>query len=515
MEKSIKIIETLYDRYKNEETIINKINLFIEQLPKTLEDTDTNIQIKKLRKDKLTIETDKFINSFMNQKDVQYFYISNTNSFIKYNSKHYTICKEDDLQYHILTSLSKFKQLSSWKHKIKIHILKLIKEKPVFQSIPDSFTIQFVLNKFMSIFEYKDCVKYFLTILGDNILKKSDGVIHFIDPSCKILLKEIAHNCNIYFETIRTPIDSFKFKYHDHNYNQCRLIDIYNHSKINDLTLELSKNNYLIDVICVAIHYSSRFNNSDNYMSNFCDNNRLLERVFYLKDNSQQEIVDQFVENNFKILERKTKFSIDWKAMLFLWKQYLDFNKLPNIIFHANLKEILTKKLSYDEKTDSFYKLSNKYFSFLESFFRFWKETITTDNDQEYELEEITQVFKKYYKSSKNRATSKNIFKILNYYYPNTEISDDNNILNICCSKWNKNSEIDIFLAFYKNQMLAKDNEYQVSFYDIYNEYCSLCRKNSDFIASKKYFEKYITEHISDDHIQDDCFILSSWWNSV
>ena len=512
MEKSIKIIESLYDKYKNDETIINKINLFIEQLPKTIEDTDTNMQIKKLRKDKLTDETDKFINSFLNQKDIHYFYIGNTNSFIKYDNEHYTICKEDDLQYHILSSLSKFKQLSSWKHKIKIHILKLIKEKPVFRSIPDSFTIQFVLGKFMAIFQHKDSVKYFLTILGDNILKKSDGIIHFIDPCCKILLKEIAHNCNIYFETIRTPIDSFKFKYHDHDYERCRLIDVYDQSKINDLTLELSKNNYLIDVICVAVHYSNRFTNSDNYMSNFCDNNTLLQRVFYLKDNSQQEIIDQFIENNFKRLERKTKTSIEWKTMLFLWKQYLDFNKLPNIVFQGNLKTILIEKLNYDESTDCFYKLSNKYFGFLESFFRFWKETITIDNDQEYEIEEITQIFKKYCKTSKTRATTNNIRKILNYYYPNTEISDDNNILNTSCNLWNKNSEIDIFLAFFKSQMLTKDSEYQVSFYDIYNEYCSMCRKNSDFIASKKYFEKYIIEHIPENHISEDCFILSSWW---
>ena len=512
MDKSVKIITSLYEKYKNDKSIINKINLFVEQLPKTLEDTDTNMQIKKLRKDKLTNETDKFINKFMNQKDVQYFYISNTNCFIKYDNQHYTICKEDDLQYHILSSLSKSKQLSSWKHKIKIHILKLIKEKPVFTSIPDSFTIQFVLSKFMNIFQHKDSVKYFLTILGDNILKKSDGVIHFIDPNCKILLKEIAHNCNIYFETIRTPIDSFKFKYHDHDYKQCRLIDIDYHTKINELTLELSKNNYLIDVICVAIHYSNRFSNSDNYMTNFCDNNRLIQRVFYLKDNSQQEIIDQFIENNFRKLERKSKNYIDWKTMLFLWKQYLDFNKLPNIIFHGNLKEVLINKLNYDQSTDCFYKLSNKYFGFLESFFRFWRETITTDNDQEYELKEITQIFKKYSKTSKTRATSSNIQKILNYYYPNTEISDENNILNISCSEWNKNSEIEIFLAFFKSQMLTKDTEYQVSFYDVYNEYCSICRKNSDFIASKKYFEKYIMEHIPEHHISEDCFILSTWW---
>ena len=128
------------------------------------------------------------------------------------------------------------------------------------------------------------------------------------------------------------------------------------------------------------------------------------------------------------------------------------------------------------------------------------------------EVEEITQIFKKYSKTSKTRATSSNIQKILNYYYPNTEISDENNILNISCSEWNKNSEIEIFLAFFKSQMLTKDTEYQVSFYDVYNEYCSICRKNSDFIASKKYFEKYIMEHIPEHHISEDCFILSTWW---
>ena len=76
----------------------------------------------------------------------------------------------------------------------------------------------------------------------------------------------------------------------------------------------------------------------------------------------------------------------------------------------------------------------------------------------------------------------------------------------------NKNSEIDLFLAFYKNQMLTKDTEYQVSFYDVYNDYCSMCRKNGEFIASKKYFEKYIIHNIPEDHISEDCFILSSWW---
>ena len=54
----------------------------------------------------------KLINLLMmNQKNIQYFYIQ-MNSFVKYDNQHYTICKEDDLQYHILTSLSKTKNLT-------------------------------------------------------------------------------------------------------------------------------------------------------------------------------------------------------------------------------------------------------------------------------------------------------------------------------------------------------------------------------------------------------------------
>ena len=155
------------------------------------------------------------------------------------------------------------------------------------------------MSKFLTIFKNKDIVKYFLTILGDNILKKADSYVHFISPSSKNLLKEISHNCNIYFETIRTPIDSFKFKYHDHDYNKCRLIDIDDEGCINDVSNELSKNNYLIDVICVAVHYSNRYG-SDDYINKFCDNNNVINRVLYLKNNTAEDIVSLLLGIIFK-----------------------------------------------------------------------------------------------------------------------------------------------------------------------------------------------------------------------
>ena len=75
MENSMQIVHNLYEKYKNDEKIINKINVFIEQLPKTIENTDTNLQFKQLRKDKLTSESEIFINSFLNQKYNKHKYI--------------------------------------------------------------------------------------------------------------------------------------------------------------------------------------------------------------------------------------------------------------------------------------------------------------------------------------------------------------------------------------------------------------------------------------------------------
>ena len=60
-----------------------------------------------------------------------------------------------------------------WKHKTKTHIIKLIKERTLFTSIPETYTIQTVLGFLQTtLFETKDAAKYFLTVLGDNILKK-------------------------------------------------------------------------------------------------------------------------------------------------------------------------------------------------------------------------------------------------------------------------------------------------------------------------------------------------------
>ena len=82
--------------------------------------------------------------------------------------------KEDDIVYNLLSTVSyDNKSLIDWKHKTKISLLKKIKERSIFSVIPESKTIQYVLNLLTpTYFLTKNEAKYFLTCIGDNILKK-------------------------------------------------------------------------------------------------------------------------------------------------------------------------------------------------------------------------------------------------------------------------------------------------------------------------------------------------------
>ena len=63
--------------------------------------------------------------------------------------------------------------MRQWKFKIKNIILKQIKETPFNQVIPDTNTIQSTLHVFYpSLCHNKNHFKYFLTIIGDTLLKK-------------------------------------------------------------------------------------------------------------------------------------------------------------------------------------------------------------------------------------------------------------------------------------------------------------------------------------------------------
>lgn len=533
-EKCFDSIQNLFKKYENNEYMLQRIhNHVVNYLPSILDNELKNHEKRVNRNMYLTNEQQIFIQVFLNKN--QYYYLPNNNCFYEYNGKKYYIIKDDEIIHKLLSNISKDRILLQWKHKTKFNILKQIKERSLFSTIPETDTIQNVLNiLYPYIFNTKNQAKYFLTILGDNIFKKNQNLIFLANPKIKKLLNEI--DTISYFSIGFTNItNNFIIKYHEnHSYDNCRLIKVNEISSIDIWKETLIKNG--LDLICVATHYSNRYENSDNYLNTKADE-ELKNYSYYFKTiPPQQEIISNFCtkcfqlinndndnDNNDTINSNITK--IEWKNVHFIWKQFISSLSLPNMIYSNTLKNLLKKTFSYDETTDSFINITSKYLPIESDFIKFWEKTIIIDEqltlnefEEEIEVDELCTLFKNWVKQQNSEAllsngniSEENVVKILKHFFPNIEIIEDKYVLNIKCSMWNKTKDIVKSFEFIKNEVKQNETFTLMSFDDAYNYYFKFCNSKSyKFIISKRYFEKYLYSKLSE-HIIYEKFIETSW----
>jgi len=495
-EKLTKIVTELYEKYENNPVIFQKFLQHVEQLPEYFENTNTALIEREKRKNKLETGSDLFIQRFLQKH--KYYYNSSSELFFEYNQNKFIVIKEDDIQYKILTTINENKDLTDWKHKIKVSILKQIKERDIFSCIPESETIQTVINNLCPvIFETKEASKYFLTVLGDFLLKKCNH-IYFMNPKIRPFIKEINNLACMLFGC-QTMFNYFKFKYYDHKFENSRLISCQQLSNMDSVINYFTKENN-IDIFCVAAHYSQRYENGDCYLENKCQDNHLKNYSFYLRDKTEINIIDEFCNKN---IENSDKCSISWKNVQFLWKQFIECEKIPNVLFASNLKTLLIEKFDYDSEKDVFLDCTSQHLPVVSKFIKFWSENMeqsNSDND-ELELDEICSVFSHYNKCNVNE---KIILDLIKHYYPEIIIEDNKYIYQINCKLWDKRKDIIDSLKKYKS--IVPDVDFyaeEIPINEIYQVYCGSKYK---FIASKKYFEKFIKEE-SELFITEDNFI--------
>jgi hypothetical protein len=515
---STNTITTLLEKYKGSEYMIQRIKTHINNyLPNTLENELKNYEERVNRNTYLTNEQQLFIQIFLNKN--KYFYLPNNNLFYEYNGETYLIIKEDDIIHKLLSSISKERVLLQWKHKTKSNIIKQIKERNLFNSIPETDTIQNVLNVlYPSFFSFKNAAKYFLTIIGDNILKKNTNLIFLVTPQMKQFLNEIDNVALLSIGNNNTT-HNFMTKYHEnHPYTCCRLIKI-NNNFSNEVWRELLKKIGL-DLLCVAAHYSKRYENSDKFIENKSDE-ELKSYSYYLKNSTQNIIVEEF---SSKYIITTNDCKIEWKNLHFVWKQFLSTSYLPNIIYSNSLKNLLREKYNYDEASDCFIGITSKYLPAHIDFIKFWENTICKDNielfDNEFEVDELSSLFKLWTKQEKNeqfltngQISEENIVKILKHFLPDIEIIEDKYILNISSSMWNKIKDIETFFIYMKELLVkSEENLPLISFDDAYNYYYKFCNMNSvKLVVSKRYFEKYLYYKLPQ-HIVYEKFIETAWF---
>ena len=538
-------MKTLLEKYKEHPYMLARLQNHLTVLPNVLETELKNYDKRVERMTHLSNEQKIFMQVFLSKN--RYYYLPSNNCYYFYNGKHYDSIKEDDIQCKLLTEISKDETLSQWKYKTNLNILKQIKERHLFRSTPDSDTIQSVIKILCPLlFKTKQEVKYFLTILGDNLLKKQQNLIFLTKYNLKHIFTELE---NIAY--ITTGFTNLTFncttKYHEnYDYNNCRLLNMNDTLSCESFKEVLKKHG--LDLLCVAAHYSTRHVDSDTFLEKNADE-EFKQYTLYLKRNDKKTIVGNFCDfslvafdtgapsdiqnKNPTILTEKKELvpsstskspsAMTWKNMHFIWKNYISQMSYPNMIYSQQLKTLLKEKYVYDEKTDSFSNVTSKYLPVIADFILFWERTMMTTLDEfpdfDYELEndEICSLFKVWVGTNKHETLSSgmireyDVINILSHFYPDVQIVDKKYIMNISCSLWDKVNDITSMLNEFKKTYTLAEDDSLIDFDKIYDFYCD--EKNvtkTKWKVSKRFFEKYLCYYLSN-YIKYDHFLSSAW----
>jgi hypothetical protein len=567
--ETVATVKNLFEQHPN---MKQKIHHYIKNiLPNICENAHQQQKDREERKKTLEEKSDEFIEEFMAK--TRFFYHSSTDLFFIYsNEKMYEIVKEDNIQHLILTTVtSKYPELMPWKYKIKIQLMKRIKENNVLKTIPESETIQETIQLLVpSLFSSKDSAKYFLTVIGD-ILHKKKSYYYFIHSKTLMpLFKELSQECYKFFGV--NLLNHFKFKYYEHSGDECRLIQMREISQSLVLCnfIELNR---IINLFCVASHYSTRYICGDSYLENYCNNYSVINYALYLKNNKGIEIIKQFINTTTEACDG---YHISWKNMLYLWKVFIEDEGIPNIFFNHSLKQMLwthSSDIGIEITTESAYSNSalinsshtinsniceidnliiknrtSKHIPFVCNFISYWENNIicyyessyesSSKNfktqqqidefeEEEYELEidELLMLFNKSIKKSAttllhNKTSDKMLLGLIRHFYPEVIIEDDKYLIQVGIKPeiWNKRKEIEEFIEYYKvlknSQALIPVSSVSMnthSLYSMYQSYCKYSFEKAYNVVSKRWFEKYFISKY-EMFLIDNTIVSSKWF---
>ena len=520
------------------EHILERIHAYVKtQLPQSIKNYQTAQSERETRKKSLELFADEFTESFLNRN--KYFYSPHSELYFTYhNQVRYALINEDEIHHRILADitasdfLSATATTSATKYRIKNRVIKSIQSsRDILSAIPESRTIQNVIGLlYPALFHTRDHAKYFLTILGDVVLKKAAPLIYFVPVVAKELIKDLGSECYALFgSTAHSFSTAFKFKYYEHQYKDCRLVDIrcggggstQSASSSSSATFMLRLSNIpelltsIIDLFCVAAHYSHRFGSADDFLRLHCKTPEVSSHAWFLRDRTDQQIIDEFM--NYATEPASSDHEITMTNMMYLWKMYLSEFRLPSVFFAATLRSKLASIASPSPSAttpDTIPNRTSKYLPIVSQFRQFWSENCFTDDREiELEIDELSTLFNEYTASAASPPVGDaTLIGMLRHFYPDVIIEDDKYILNVGCKLWDKTAEINEYLEQFKELCITNHHSFPQPLYNAYEFYCGKCYATAKRrIISKRYFEKYFMEEYPD-YIDENGMITIKWW---
>jgi len=410
------------------------------------------------------IQVQSMINSFFSEHNI--YYIQTSDLYVSYQKHQYKICTENDILHLILRHLNIYPLHTPLKQQIKYKIQKKIKERSIYNVIPDSVTLQEMISFLHPLlFQSKNGAKYFMTIIGDILMKKTN-LYYFLDPSMKPFIQKIQKLASLYICV--NQFSNVKFKYQDHDHDLSRIVKT-NTVNMNYLRCDES---LFLNLLFSSIHYSNRFHHGDFFLEDIT-NQTLRQEVLWIKESKKEEVLQDFIETYFY----RSTTDLHEKDVLFLWKLYLKEKNRMNI-FQKNIQEDLSRLLEYQ---NPYYKnISSMRMPYVKKFTQFWSKYMYEDaEEQEFELTEILSLFMEIHPKYTDINEQK-IKDMIKYYYPETVLEENRFIHKKGCLLWNKKEELRAFLSTVQRDMSDQD---------LYETYAHSALKRK---VSKHYFTRVI-----------------------
>ena len=457
------------DNYKNKIIQLLNSNAIVNE--EIYKDIYNNI-IKNIKTDNTLLET----NIMDKYDETQLFYIHHSNIFImcyKEKGNDFLILNEDELMCDISKNIDTNIFSIEKKHNIISTIIEKKKKEKIKHFIPDSKTIQSIIDIFNTIlYNNKDLCKLVLIIIGELIEKKNiSNNLYFVSLDFKKILTYIFDYGYSYFKTDTINIENFKTKYYNYDLSKCLVLPC---NKYKSFYSELIKNN-IIEIILVSIYYKNRYKSSDNFIENNL-NHELKEIVTYFKTKTINTVLESFEQ---EFLEKSTYLKISHSELHYLWKEYCSQKNIPNVVSFNQLKEFYSKD-------EDLYKTSNK-LEYVSEFIEFWKDNIYIDNNEtKFEITEFQQLLKI---KKGIIINEKKIISLISHFHE-IEIENDKYINNINCKCLQKKE----ILKQFKNSKYYNLKYTKNTLYKKYIEWENNTTKSSniDIVISKNYFLEYI-----------------------
>ena len=505
-------VEQVYLEYRENKHILYKLKQIVDNLDITLKMEETNRQKKIEKATEIWQEQHKFMEKLFIQNELSY--LPNNNLFFILDNNCFKLIKEDDLQHKILSNLTNEPLLSQYKYKTKSFIIKKIKERHLFSQPPPKSVIEEVTTFFNNeLFNNYSKTIYFFCVLGDFLLKKNNPNIIFINNALRrviLLIDEIVLNKNDFMPNINNI--SFITKYHE-NQDRSKYKLLFSKSMILYENIKYFLQTNSINFLVVCSYYSSLDNSHWEKLDN-----SIIDKVNFLANHDNEFIIDLFINQCVEKGDKEHEFYIPWKNIHYIWKLFLEQNEIPNMMYSAQLKEMLKQKMNFDEKTENFLYITSKYLPRISSFLQFWgKNMYILENEKEFlfeldiydlDIEELVMLYKY---NTNSYLCETEMTNIMNHFFTTQLIIENKCILNVKCYLWNKFQDVSLFFEFLKTPSTSFTDYLTIHMDELYEYYCSNIQNVHKFVVSKIYFEKYVHNILSDYILSKYEFLYTKW----